>query len=165
MKTKKMSFANVIGALCFLALGVYALIETLGFKKYKNSVVGPEAFPRIMALGLIVCCAVLIVQSLLHRKKANDPDAPSLSLRMRGMRHMLLCAILAVAFVALWEPLGFLILTPVVMFALMYLIDMRNYKVMALVAVGLTLIVWLLFYKVLSISVPIGPLEVLYDFF
>ena len=161
-RTKRMSFANIVGALIFIAIGVYAIVKSLGFKHFKNSTVDPSAFPQIMATGLIVCSIVLLVMNIMSKE---EKKAPSLSLRNRGIVHALLCALVAVLYVVLWEPVGFLVLAPVSLFVLMYLIDMRNYKVMIIVSITLTLIVWLLFYKVLSISVPLGFLEVIYDVF
>lgn len=162
-KTQTMAFANLMTALVFIAIGIYAVVASYGFRTVNNTAVQPATFPRVMAWAMIVCAAVVLVMNAV--KLGRDTEkAPILSLKDRGIRGALICCVIAFAYYLLWEPVGFFILAPITLFALMYLIDMRNYVTMAIVAVVLPLIMWLLFYKVLSISVPLGPLDFLYDF-
>ena len=46
-KKKSLAFANLIGAVLFLALGVWAWFKADGFQKVKGSYVQPSSFPRI----------------------------------------------------------------------------------------------------------------------
>lgn len=159
-KTSGMAFANILGALAFIAVAAYAFVQSLAFKQFKNVPVGPEVFPRMMAAALAISCAALLIQSL--RGKAQGKAAPTLSLKSRGMRRMLLCAGVVAALIALWNVAGFWILGPLSMFAVMWLMDMREYKTMAIVSLAVVLVVWLLFWKVLNISLPLGPFEFIY---
>lgn len=162
-KTQTMAFANVITSLVFIAIGLYAVVASYGFRTVNNTAVQPATFPRVMAWAMIICAAVVLVMNAV--KMGRDTEkAASLSLKDRGIRGALICFVVSFAYYLLWEPVGFFILAPITMFALMYLIDMRNYVMMAIVAIVLPLVMWLLFYKVLSISVPLGPLEFVYDF-
>lgn len=162
-KTQSMAFASMITSLIFILVGVYAIIVSYSFRTVKNTVVQPAEFPRIMAWAMIICSASVLVMSAV--KLGRDTEkGPSLSLRDRGIRGALYCLIVAFLYYLLWEPVGFFILAPITMFGLMYLIDMRNYVTMAIVSVVLPLVMWLLFYKALSISVPLGPLEIIYDY-
>lgn len=163
-KTKSMAFANIVTSLVFIALGVYAVVESYSFRIVHNSAVQPAAFPRFMAWAMIICAVVVLVMNVVKLERDTE-KAPGLSLKDRGIRGALYCLVVSLVFYFLWEPVGFFILAPIVMFVLMYLIDMRNYGMMAIVAIVLPLVMWLLFYKVLSISIPLGPLEIIYDFF
>lgn len=159
-----MAFASIVTSLIFIAVGIYAVVASYGFRTVNNTTVQPATFPRVMAWAMIVCSAVVLLINAV--KLGRDTEkAPTLSLKDRGVRGALFCLIVSLIYYLLWEPVGFLILAPITMFALMYLIDMRNYVTMVIVAVVLPLVMWLLFYKVLSISVPLGPLEVIYDHF
>ena len=51
-KTKTQAFANLIGSLIFIAVGVWALIQTYSFQEVKNTYVQAAVFPQIM-LSLI----------------------------------------------------------------------------------------------------------------
>lgn len=154
-----MRFADVLSALLGIGLGAIAIVMTLSFKQFKNVPVGPEVFPRIMAVGLIVCSAALLVQALIKKAAVK---APTLSLKDRGMRHMLLGAAVMAAFYFLWETAGFLILAPLALIGLMRLSDYRNYKWMAIIAIVASVAVWLLFWQVLSIELPLGPIDFVY---
>lgn len=158
-KSRTMQFADCVAALLGMGLGAVAIYMTLSFKKFKNVPVGPEVFPRIMAVGLMVCSLVLFLQAMVKKSKKA---APTLSLKDRGIRHVLLGIALMAAFYLLWKPLGFLILSPLVLLGLMLLADYRRWTVMAVVAVLVTVAVWLLFWQVLSIELPVGPFEFLY---
>ncbi len=159
-KTASMAFANIIGALVFIGVAVYAFVRTLSFKQFTNVPVGPEVFPQIMAIALAVCCLALIAQSLLKKKQTEA--APTLSLKNRGIQKMLISALTIALLVALWDIAGFWILGVLVVCATMWLLDMRNYKTMAIVSVLAVAVVWLLFWKVLGIEIPLGPFDFIY---
>lgn len=159
-----MAFANIVTASIFILIGIYAVVASYSFRTVNNTTVQPATIPRFMAWAMMICAAVVLVMNAF--KLGRDTEkAESLTLKDRGIRGALYCLAISVAYWLLWEPVGFLILAPIAMFGLMYLIDMRNYKTMALVALLLPVIMWLLFYKALSISVPLGPLEFIYDHF
>lgn len=162
-----MSFANICCSLVFIAVSIYAIVVSLGFKEFRNSTVNPSAFPRIMAGGLLIFSLLLLVMNLQKflRNDPNDEASPILSVKDRGIRYTLLCIAISIAYTALWETVGFLILAPVTLVLLMYLIGLRKWPVMIGVSVALTLVMWLLFYMVLTISIPLGPLQVIYDVF
>ena len=159
-----MAFANIVTSLIFAVVGVYALVASNKIRVVNNAAVQPSTFPRVMAVAMIVCALVVCVMNVIKLDE-DEEAAPVISLRDRGIRGMLYCLVMAIAFYLLWEPIGFLLLAPIAMFVLMWLIGMRNYKVMVAVAILLPIVVWLLFYKLLAISIPIGPLTAIYDFF
>ena len=158
-KKLTMRFANIVCAMLGIAFASYAIYLTTKFKQFVNVPVGPEVFPRIMAAGLIICSVALLIQSLIKKTKEG---APTLSLRDRGIQRMLIAALMVVAFYLLWETAGFLILAPLLLFLLMLISDYRNYAVMAAVSLLVAVVVWLLFWKVLIIELPLGPLEALF---
>lgn len=153
--------SNIVCAAVGIAIGLIAIYITTKFKQFTNVPVGPEVFPRIMATGLVICSIALIVQAALKGKKWEK--APTLSLRDRGIRRMLVAAVLIVAFYLLWEPVGFLILAPVTLFLLMLNMDFKRYGQMAILSLAISVAVWLLFWQVLVIELPLGPLEVIYS--
>lgn len=159
-----MAFANIVTSSIFILLGIYAVVASYSFRIVNNTTVQPADVPRFMAWAMMICASVVLVMNAV--KLGRDQEkAPRMSLKERGMRGVLYCLITSIVYWLLWEPVGFLILAPLTMFVLMYLIDMRNYGTMVLVSLLLPLVMWLLFYKALSISIPLGPLEWIYDHF
>ena len=70
---------------------------------------------------------------------------------------MLLC----VLFAALVKSCGYILCAVVLSMIIMFLIGKRNWVQMALVSVMVTLLMWLVFYKVLTVNIPLGPLNFL----
>lgn len=165
-KTRTMAYANIWCSVVFIVISIYAIVASTHFKEYRNSTVNPSAFPQIMATGLLICSLALLAMELvkLLQNKATE-DAPILSIKDRGIRYALLCMLLAVLYVMLLNPLGFLIVAPVISLCMMHMIGLRKWSVMIIVSLVLALGIWLLFYKVLSISLPLGILEGIYDIF
>ena len=151
--------SNLLCAFVGIAIGVIAIWITTGFRQFVNVPVGPEVFPRIMATGLILCSIALVIFNLV--KKDTDP-APPLSLRDHGMRRMLIIAGSVLVYYLLLETIGYLILSPLLLFFAMYVMDYRKYRNMAIISLSVTIAVFLLFWQVLVIELPPGLLEFLF---
>ena len=72
---------------------------------------------------------------------------------------LLLCAL----FVVFFKPLGYVVCGAVLCFVIMVLIGKRNWLQMVLVSILVPLGMWLVFYKVLTVNIPMGPLQFLRD--
>ncbi len=151
--------SNLICAFVGIAVGAVAIGITTGFKQFVNVPVGPEVFPRIMAAGLILCSIALIIFNLV---KKDTEKAPPLSLRDHGIRRMLIIAGIVLVYYLLLETVGYLILSPLLLFFSMFVMDYRNYRNMAIISVSVTAAVFLLFWQVLVIELPLGFLESLF---
>ena len=168
-KTKTVAFSNLIGALIFLVLGIWAYAQTGNFQVMKNAYVQPATFPQIMSLGLIIFSAAVIIQSALKLATMKDDDmlaAPAASinvLKNKGVQAALVVIVLCIAFVALFEVLGYVVCSALIGIVIMYLIGKRDLKVMLPVAILVPLGMWLIFYKFLAVNIPMGVLEFLRD--
>ena len=168
-KTHTQAFANLIGALIFLVLGIWAYLKTNSFQVIKNAFVQPATFPQIMSLGLIIFSAVVVVQSvfkLMHMSESDPLAEPTGSINVikdKGVQAALIVIALCVAFVALFDVLGYVVCSAIVAIVIMYLIGKRDPKIMLAVGILVPLGMWLIFYKVLAVNIPMGILEPLKD--
>ncbi len=168
-KTQTVAFANLIGSLLFLALGVWAWFQMATLQEVKDTFAQPSAFPQIMATGLIIFSVVLLIQSViaLTAKKPNEQlmeKAASINvLKDKGVQAALVVIVLCAAFVLLFKPLGYILTGALVSMTIMWLIGKRNPVQMVLVSVLVPLGMWLIFYKVLTVKIPLGPLTFLQD--
>ena len=158
-KNLTMRFAHIICALVGILLGIVAITMSKHFKQFTNVPVGPEVFPQIMAYGLIICSLVLLVQSIF--KKTNE-KAPTLSPKDKGIQYMLLTVAVVVLIYLLWDIAGFLIVGSFSLFSLMWIADYRNYKNMIIISLITTVLIWLIFWQVLVIELPLGPFDTLF---
>lgn len=155
-----MKKANLVSAIIGMAFSLICLLDTFTFKKFKNVPVGPEVFPRALAVALFVCCLALLLTNL-HTTEENKDPAPTLSLKDMYMRHALLATFIMVVYAMLWELVGFLIVSPFALFALIYLMGKRNWGKMAVVSVIVPIVAWGVFRYLLGITLPMGFLEFL----
>ena len=168
-KTKTQAFANLIGSLIFIAVGVWALIQTYSFQEVKNTYVQAAVFPQIMCVGMLIFAVILLIQSIikLMTMDENDPLAePAASINFikdKGVLAALFVMLLCALFVVFFKPLGYVICGAVLCFVIMVLIGKRNWLQMVLVSILVPLGMRLVFYKVLTVNIPMGPLQFLRD--
>ena len=168
-KTKTQAFANLIGSLIFIAVGVWALIQTYSFQEVKNTYVQAAVFPQIMCVGMLIFAIILLIQSIikLMTMDENDPLAePAASINFikdKGVLAALFVMLLCALFVVFFKPLGYVVCGAVLCFVIMVLIGKRNWLQMVLVSILVPLGMWLVFYKVLTVNIPMGPLQFLRD--
>ena len=168
-KTKTQAFANLIGSLIFIAVGVWALIQTYSFQEVKNTYVQAAVFPQIMCVGMLIFAVILLNQSIIKLMTIdeNDPLAePAASINFikdKGVLAALFVMLLCALFVVFFKPLGYVVCGAVLCFVIMVLIGKRNWLQMVLVSILVPLGMWLVFYKVLTVNIPMGPLQFLRD--
>ena len=168
-KTKTQAFANLIGSLIFIAVGVWALIQTYSFQEVKNTYVQAAVFPQIMCVGMLIFAVILLIQSIINlmTMDENDPLAePAASINFikdKGVLAALFVMLLCALFVVFFKPLGYVVCGAVLCFVIMVLIGKRNWLQMVLVSILVPLGMWLVFYKVLTVNIPMGPLQFLRD--
>ena len=168
-KTQTKAFANLVAAIILLIFEIWAYVQTLGFKIVKKAAVQPATFPQIMCIGMMVFTVILIIQSLLKLKnmKEDDPLAePAASINIfknKGVQAGVFVIVLCIAYAALFEVLGYVLVSAIVAAVIMILIGKRDVKQIVLVSVLVPLAMWLVFYKLLTVNIPMGVLQPLRD--
>ena len=167
-KMKTMAFSNLIGSIIFLAIGIWAWFQTDKFPEVANTYVQASTFPRVMIVGMLIFAAILLLQSiikLMGAMKPTDPEAVEVStlnpLKDKGLAAAYLVIILCVLFAALFKSCGYILCAMVLSMIMVILIGKRNWLQMILVSVLVPLLMWLVFYKVLTVNIPLGPLNFL----
>ena len=168
-KTHIKAFANLVASILLLFVEIWAYIQTLDFKVVKKAAVQPASFPQVMCLGMMLFTVVLLIQSILKliRMKEDDPLAePAASIdfvKDKGVLAGVFVIALCIAYVALFEVLGYVLASALVAGAIMWLIGKRDIRQILLVSVLVPLAMWLIFYKLLTVSIPMGVLQPLRD--
>ena len=168
-KTSTVAFSNLIGSIIFLGIGVWAYIKTLSFRTVKGSYAQPATFSQIMLVGMMIFAGILLIQSiwnLTHLKLdswAAEKAATLNFVKDRGVLFALIAILLCIAYVMLFKTFGYVLISFVVCFAIMILIGKRRWLQMILVSLLVPLFMWLLFYLLLKVNIPMGPLTFLRD--
>ena len=168
-KTQTKAFANLVASVILLVFEIWAYTQTLGFKIVKKAAVQPATFPQIMCIGMMVFTVVLLIQSVLKLKKA-DPEDPMMEpagsiniLKDKGVQAGVFVIVLCAAYAALFEVLGYVLASTIVAAIIMWLIGKRDVKQIVLVSILVPLLMWFVFYKLLTVNIPMGVLQPLRD--
>jgi putative tricarboxylic transport membrane protein len=152
-----MKLNDAIFGLLFLALGSAVLFAIRGYPKIPGQPVGPALFPGLIAVGLCVAGALLLVRGLrerAHRGWVAWDDW------VRSPRHTLALAVLlgSVLFYILaagW--LGFLPTALLILLSMFLVLRVPPGRALLVAAVA-TLVIHFAFYRLLRVPLPWGVL-------
>lgn len=151
-----MKINDALAGAALILLGATILWHIQGFPAMPGQKFGPAWFPGLIAAGLAICGAMLVLSGA----KQGGPwlALPGWTGRARPLAGV--AAILAglIAYIFLVEPLGFH-LTGVALLALWIRVLGAGWRITLAVAVGATFIIHLSFYKLLRIPLPWGLFE------
>ena len=168
-KTQTKAFSNLVASVILLVFEIWAYVQTLDFKVIKKAAVQPATFPQVMCIGMMVFTIILLIQSLISLKKMDPDDlniqpAASINvLKNKGVQAGLFVIVLCILYVALFKTLGYVLASAIIAAVIMWLIGKRDVKQILLVSVLVPLAMWLVFYKLLTVNIPMGILEPLKD--
>ena len=168
-KTQTKAFSNLVVSLLLIALEVFAWVQTGNIKTAKNAAVQPSTFPRIMIIGMTVFTVILLVQSVIKLLKMEQTDplaqkAPSMNfVKDKGVLAALFLIALCALYVWGFRTLGYVLVSMILSGIVMWLIGVRKPVQLVLIAVLAPLGMWLVFYKLLQVNIPMGVLQFLRD--
>lgn len=147
-------------------LGVAVFVSSRGFPVVPGQKLGAGFLPGIVGVGLMLCAVALVLRSLRGpaAPPASEPAStagPASPAEPQRFGPPLLVVASIIAFVALAEPVGFLLVAPPCLMVLQRALG-RRWGESLLWAVGATVVVHLVFYKVLRVPLPWGVLPPLY---
>ena len=168
-KINTKAFSDLIGGIIFAALAAWALVQTYGFQTVPNMAVQPSLFPQIMSIGLLVfSIAVIVINAVkLMTMTENDSQVEPASsinvLKNKGVQSALIVIVMCVLYVALFDMLGYVLCSALIGIVIMYMIGKRDPMIMLPVGILVPLVMWIIFYKVLQVNIPMGVLQPLKD--
>ena len=168
-KTQTKAFANLIISVLLLVFEVWAWIQSNAIKTAKNATVQPATFPQIMILGMGIFTVILLIQSVMKllSMKADDPlaqKAETLNVfKDRGTLAALFVIALCALYVYLFKDVGYVVVSFFLCAIIMWLIGLRNPVKLLLISALVPLGMWFIFYKFLTVNIPMGILQPLRD--
>ena len=118
---------------------------------------------------MAVFTGVLLVQSVykLLKMKEDDPlaqKAESINpIRDKGVLAALFVIVLCALYVLGFKALGYVLVSMILSGIVMWLIGVRKPVQLVLIAILVPLGMWLVFYKLLQVNIPMGVLQFLRD--
>ena len=169
-KTSTKAFASLVSAVLLLAFEAWAFHETYNFKVQKRAYVQPATFPRVMLIGMIIFTFILLIQSCIkvfgHMKETDYENAPAESLnpfKNKGVLAGFAVIALCIFFTVFFEQLGYVLVSAIVCAVIMIIVGKRQPLTIILVSILVPLVLWFVFYKLLTVNIPMGVLQPLRD--
>jgi putative tricarboxylic transport membrane protein len=142
---------QITAAIVLVVLSTTFLINVFGIRSPDGlDPAGPRFFPFVVCTAWVVLSLAYLVESL--RRPAAEGD------EKRSWREPGLVAVLLVVYAFLVVPLGYLIATALLFFAVARVLGSRNVVRDTIVSLALVIAVYLAFTQFLDISLPEGVL-------
>jgi putative tricarboxylic transport membrane protein len=147
---------DIISGMIGILIGGYVLITCRSYPEDFVMKIGPAFFPEILAGGLILFSVLLMVQALLGK---SIGDVEKISIRQKGAQRVLIALAVMIVYCAILKPVGFIIATIPFIMIFMFLLGNRKTVQYVWVPAAITLGVYLVFEKLLVLSLPAGLLR------
>ena len=138
-----MKIGSILSTLCFMILGAVFFVLAGDLSAGSGGDVGPGFFPRAISVLMIVCGIAIIMGEL----KKNSPEMFFNSYVTKS----LLMGVISVAYVFLMQVIGFVLVTPVYIFAYLVLLNQKKMLINAAYSISITAAVYLVFARALNV--------------
>jgi putative tricarboxylic transport membrane protein len=153
-----MKFNDALSGAALIALGGVLLWHIQGFPPMPGQKYGPAWFPGLIAGGLVICGALLIVGRL--RAATSDPLFALPEWTRRAQPVTSVAAVIAglLLYIFAVDTLGFHIIAGALLLAWSRLLG-ASWRLALPVSLAATVVIHLAFYKLLKVPLPWGLLE------
>ncbi len=146
---RKRYTGRIVIPVFFIELSVLFGVITLGFPD-KGDVVGPGVVPGLWIIGILALSIFLLVRGLFEYE---DEDPP-----WGHVGKVAVFIAMTILYLIIMQIIGYYIATILYLFAGMYFLAYRNWKVMISLSAGWILISYFAFYRLLYVPLPRGLL-------
>lgn len=150
-----MKRADIVGGCVGILIGAYALWVAQHMPPDVVMKIGPGFFPSILAGILILFSLILILNALLGRSRG---EVAPLKLSDPGVRRGLITLAAAFVFCVVLKPLGFIPTSLLFLGVMAFVMGKRTPLALIAPPVIVTLSIWVVFEKLLQLSLPPGVL-------
>lgn len=149
-----------IFGLISVAIGAFVLfnINTLAHISHPGDPAGAAALPQIIAVAMLIIGAVHVVFSLMIRKR-DEVRSEEKKKKDISVIPILYIVIASIIFIMLLDVIGYPICMLLLVAAIMSAVGQRDIKKIAVTSVSTTLVLFVAFFYILSVNLPLGVLE------
>lgn len=138
-------------AVCLILLSIICFGFTLDFPEQA------AYYPRAILILIVLLSAVLFLKA----KPADTISIKSAAIDFVRNRKLVSVLIALVLMIALMKPIGLYIELPIFVLSMLWILGYRNRRNSIIIAVALTIVIYLLFSVLLKVRIPMGLLKLL----
>jgi uncharacterized membrane protein YhhN len=143
--------ADIVAGLILIFVGIGAVTGAIGLGIGTPTEPQPGFFPFLSGVILFILSSILFVLGWLGRTKGKVSFEET-------RRPAMLIAVL-IAFVGLLEPVGYIIASPILVILALLIMGIRSWRVLLTTSVALSMGTFILFDRLLGITLPVGILS------
>lgn len=154
-----MKINNAVSGIAVGLFGLAVYIHSGTFPAIGQQI-GPEVFPQVIAVGMMICAILLVIKGIKEKKDTGEGwvTLPEWAREPRTLFGFLLVLIALAFYILASESLGFLI-TGFIMLMVLFLYFQVKPWVALVTAIISVFVIHYLFYSVLKVPLPWGVLE------
>jgi putative tricarboxylic transport membrane protein len=145
--------ADIVAGIVLIFVGIGAIVGAVGLRVGTPTEPQPGFFPFLSGVSILILSSIILIQGWLGRTKSRTSFGEI-------RRPAMLIAVL-IAFVGLLEPLGYIIASPIIVVLALRIMGIRSWKVLLTSSLGLSIGTFVLFDRLLGITLPVGILSFL----
>ena len=148
------------GVLFVFAVAYLAAAFAIPESSFENTPVGPRAVPIAIGIALGAASLALAVRGFLKGRSVRDtaPGAPGEDAPPQDPRKLGVVALLLLAYILIFEPLGYALSTILFMLAATMYLDRDRWVRNLVYAVVFSVVVYSIFVYVFGVKLPAGVL-------
>ena len=153
-----MKINDTLSGILMGAFGAAIYLHAQFFPPMQGQDIGPNLFPQVIAVGLMVCAAMLVFKGVGTLKTQGWITLPDWLGQGRITLGFVLVPVALAFYVLVSESLGFLPTAGLLLLALFLVFKVRLKTAIVIALLG-SLVIHTLFYKLLKVPLPWGILE------
>jgi putative tricarboxylic transport membrane protein len=154
---RSIPWGEAVVSVGLLGIGVVVLLDGLHQAASTSaSGVGAGFMPKVIGVLLVGLSVALMVQVARGRLGEADESEGDVDVRHTRWVPLAVCVAAVLVFIAAVEPLGYIIVSSIVFWLTAWALGARHIVRTAVIAVALSLVVYLSFTRLLDIPLPAG---------
>jgi putative tricarboxylic transport membrane protein len=112
-----------------------------------------RVYPTVVSIGTFICVLLLLVKT-----NRNPVDETRERMTAKAIKRTLTYLLLILAYILLWDTLGFIFSTLLFTVVSMHLLGMKNKAALIAFPILMTAVIYIVFTKLIMVSLPLGTL-------
>jgi uncharacterized membrane protein YhhN len=143
--------AEIVAGLVLIVAGIGVIAGAIGLGIGTPTEPQPGFFPFLSGVIIFILSSILFAQGWLGRTQGR--------ISFGEMRRPTMLIAVLIAFVGLLDPLGYIIASPILVALALLIMGIRSWRVLLTTSVALSMGTFILFDRLLGITLPVGILS------